>query len=102
MQKYQFRNDFTWQAGSHGLKFGANYIYTKLGGYFYFGASGYTVAWFDDPLTIANNRARYPAGLRNTRARCGNSSSPRGRPATSRTSTRSPSTRRTTGGSPPS
>jgi hypothetical protein len=63
VQKYQVRNDFTWQSGNHGLKFGGNYIYTKLGGYFYFGSSGYTVAFFDDPLTIANNRATYPQGF---------------------------------------
>jgi carboxypeptidase family protein/TonB-dependent receptor-like protein len=61
--KYQFRNDFTWQTGNHGLKFGANYIHTTLDGYFYFGSSGYTVAWFDDPLTISGNRATYPQGF---------------------------------------
>src|SRR5688572_28074463 len=47
--KYQFRNDFSQLSGAHSLKFGTNYIYTQLGGYFYFGASGYTVRWFDDP-----------------------------------------------------
>ena len=62
-RKYQFRNDFAQQAGSHALKFGTNYIYTQLGGYFYFGASGYTARWFDDPLTIATNRTLYPQGF---------------------------------------
>lgn len=62
-KKYQFRNDFTWQTGNHGLKFGANYIYTKLGGYFYFGTRGYTINWFDDPLTITSNRTLYPQGF---------------------------------------
>ena len=61
--KYQFRNDFTWQLGSHGAKFGANYIYTKLDGYFYFGARGHQLTFFDDPLTIATNRALYPQGF---------------------------------------
>jgi hypothetical protein len=61
--KYQFRNDFTQLSGAHSLKFGGNYIYTQLGGYFYFGASGYTVRWFDDPVTIATNRTQYPAGF---------------------------------------
>ncbi len=60
VRKYQFRNDFTWQTGRHALKVGANYINTEMGGYFYFGASGYTVAWFADPLTIANSPAPYP------------------------------------------
>lgn len=63
VRKYQFRDDFTWQRGAHGLKFGGNYIYTDMGGYFYFGSSGYTVAFFDDPLTIASNRTLYPQGL---------------------------------------
>ena len=63
IRKYQLRDDFTMQSGSHALKFGTNYIHTKLGGYFYFGASGYTVAWFDDPQTIATNRSIYPAGF---------------------------------------
>ncbi|HEV2763907.1 MAG TPA: TonB-dependent receptor, partial [Pyrinomonadaceae bacterium] len=52
-RKFQFRDDFSWQAGSHGLKFGTNYIHTKLDGYFFFGSSGYTVTFFDPPSTIA-------------------------------------------------
>jgi len=32
IRKYQFRDDFSWTAGRHSLKFGANYIYlAKLG-----------------------------------------------------------------------
>ena len=62
-RKYQFRNDFTWQRGNHALKSGANYIFTQLGGYFYFGAFGYQITWFDTPQTIATNRSRYPQGF---------------------------------------
>jgi hypothetical protein len=62
-RKFQFRNDFTVQSGNHALKAGANYIHTKLGGFFYFGAFGYQLTWFDDPLTIATNTARYPQGF---------------------------------------
>ena len=62
-QKFQLRNDFTWFKGNHGLKFGTNYIHTKLGGYFYFGAFGYELQFFDDPLVITNNTARYPQGF---------------------------------------
>jgi hypothetical protein len=62
-RKYQFRNDFTWQRGNHAMKTGANYIYTQLGGYFYFGAFGYQLTWFDAPQTIATNTARYPQGF---------------------------------------
>jgi hypothetical protein len=52
-RKFQFRDDFSWQAGNHGLKFGTNYIYTVLDGYFFFGSSGYTVTFFDPPSAIA-------------------------------------------------
>ncbi len=62
-RKYQFRNDFTWQRGAHALKTGVNYIHTKLGGYFYFGAFGHQLTWFDAPQTIATNTARYPQGF---------------------------------------
>lgn len=62
-RKYQLRNDFTQVSGRHSFKTGTNYIYTQLGGYFYFGASGYTVRWFDDPTTIATNRTNYPQGF---------------------------------------
>jgi hypothetical protein len=62
-RKYQFRNDFSWIAGDHSLKFGVNYIYTKLGGYFYFGAKGYTINFFDTPQVITTNTTLYPQGF---------------------------------------
>ena len=62
-RKYQLRNDFTWQRGDHALKTGVNYIHTKLGGYFYFGAFGYQLTWFDTPERIATDTARYPQGF---------------------------------------
>ena len=63
-RKFQFRDDFSWQAGKHGLKFGANYIHTELGGFFFFGSKGYTISFFDSPLTIKNNtNGKYPQGF---------------------------------------
>lgn len=63
-RKYQFRDDFSLQAGNHGLKFGVNYINTELGGFFFFGSRGYTVTFFDQPLTIRNNtNGLYPQGF---------------------------------------
>ncbi|MCA1577776.1 MAG: TonB-dependent receptor [Acidobacteria bacterium] len=63
-RKFQFRNDFSWQAVNHGLKFGANYIHTELGGFFFFGSKGYTISFFDSPSTIANNtNGKYPQGF---------------------------------------
>ncbi len=62
-RKYQFRDDFSLQHGSHSLKFGTNYIYTQLGGFFFFGSRGYTINFFDLPSVIATNTARYPQGF---------------------------------------
>lgn len=63
VRKLQLRNDFSWQTGRHSNKFGVNYIHTDMGGYFYFGASGYALTWFADPVTIANDRQVYPEGF---------------------------------------
>jgi hypothetical protein len=54
-RKYQFRDDFSLQAGNHAMKFGVNYVHTNLGGFFFFGANGYQIFFFDNPLTIQNN-----------------------------------------------
>jgi hypothetical protein len=62
-RKYQFRNDFSLVSGSHSFKFGTNYIYTDLGGYFYFGSRGYTVNFWDLPREIATNTTVYPQGF---------------------------------------
>ena len=63
-KKYQFRNDFSWQLDRHSLKFGGDYINTDLGGFFFFGAKGYQIGFFDDPLTIRDNlNGLYPQGF---------------------------------------
>jgi len=63
-RKYQFRDDFSLQSGKHNMKFGVNYIHTKLGGFFFFGANGYQITFFDDPLVIKNNtNGLYPQGF---------------------------------------
>ena len=63
-RKFQFRDDFSWQSGNHGMKFGVNYIHTELGGFFFFGSKGYTIAFFDSPTTIQNNtNGKYPQGF---------------------------------------
>ncbi|HKY06498.1 MAG TPA: TonB-dependent receptor [Blastocatellia bacterium] len=63
VRKYQFRDDFSLQSGSHSMKFGVNYINTNLGGFFLFGANGHQVFFFDDPLTILSDNATYPQGF---------------------------------------
>ena len=63
-KKFQLRDDFSLVSGNHSLKAGFNYIYTELGGFFFFGSKGYQLQWFDDPLTIRNNtNGRYPQGF---------------------------------------
>jgi hypothetical protein len=69
IRKYQIRDDFNWTLGKHNLKFGTNWIYfAKMGGYFYFGASGYQLFFWDDPVCIAANNcpnggANYANGI---------------------------------------
>ncbi|CAN5468907.1 hypothetical protein BH18ACI3_BH18ACI3_08440 [soil metagenome] len=55
-RKYQFRDDITLIKGDHNVKFGVNYIHTTLGGFFFFGAKGYVINFFDSPTTISTNR----------------------------------------------
>ncbi len=62
-RKWQFRDDFSLLSGNHSLKFGVNYIYTQLGGFFFFGSSGYTINFFDLPSVIRTNTATYPQGF---------------------------------------
>ena len=54
-RKFQFRDDFSLIKGKHALQFGANYIRTELRGFFFFGANGYQIFFFDNPLAIKNN-----------------------------------------------
>ncbi|MGH9968434.1 MAG: TonB-dependent receptor domain-containing protein [Pyrinomonadaceae bacterium] len=54
-RKYQFRDDVSVISGKHSMKFGVNYIRTLLNGFFFFGANGHQVFFFDDPLVIKNN-----------------------------------------------
>ncbi len=55
-KKIQLRDDVSFLVGKHSLKTGVNYIHTKLDGFFFFGANGYQITFFDDPLAIANNQ----------------------------------------------
>src|SRR5262249_758521 len=63
VRKFQFRDDHSWQMGRHGFKVGTNYINTDLGGFFFFGAAGYQISFFDDPLTILSDKTTYPQGF---------------------------------------
>ena len=54
-RKFQFRDDLSFLEGKHAMKFGVNYIRTELQGFFFFGANGYQIFFFDNPLAIKNN-----------------------------------------------
>ncbi|MGH9882861.1 MAG: TonB-dependent receptor domain-containing protein, partial [Pyrinomonadaceae bacterium] len=54
-RKFQFRDDISVLHDKHSMKFGVNYIHTKLSGFFFFGANGYAISFFDNPLSIVNN-----------------------------------------------
>jgi hypothetical protein len=54
-RKFQFRDDFSLLKGKHATKFGVNYIRTELNGFFFFGANGYQIFFFDNPLAIRSN-----------------------------------------------
>ena len=64
-QHYQIKDDFSKQIGRHAIKFGADYSRLPVyGGIFALGSPG-SIAFFDDPSTIANNtNGRYPQGFR--------------------------------------
>jgi hypothetical protein len=64
IRKYQFRDDFTWVKGNHNIHLGANWDYVaKMGGYFYFGANGYQVTFWQTPTTMLGDPTDYPQGL---------------------------------------
>ncbi len=63
-RKYQVRDDFSLTHNRHNIKFGGNYIYTaKLGGFFFFGANGYSIGFWDDPTVILGDLVTYPQGF---------------------------------------
>jgi hypothetical protein len=63
-QRIQIKDDFSKQIGRHAIKFGADYSRLPVyGGEFALGSPG-SIAFFEDPATIANNsNGRYPQGF---------------------------------------
>ena len=75
-KKHQFRDDFTWTHGNHGLKFGGDFTFVpKLGGLFAFNsAPEYDFNFNADE--IAQNPAQFPQGFRTTQVLPGNVTCP--------------------------
>jgi Carboxypeptidase regulatory-like domain/TonB dependent receptor-like, beta-barrel len=64
IRKYQLRDDFTWVKGRHNLRTGVNWVYVaKMGGFFFFGANGYQMTFWENPSVILGDPARYPNGF---------------------------------------
>jgi hypothetical protein len=62
-KKWQIKDSLNWNKGSHGLRFGGDWVIEPwLGGFF-----GYTpvpaVSFFDNPTTILTNKTKYPQGF---------------------------------------
>lgn len=64
IRKWEFKDDFSFQFRGHNLKAGISETYmSKLGGFFFFGANGYQITFFDDPSRITSDRVHYPQGF---------------------------------------
>src|SRR5262249_39706315 len=62
-RKHQFRDDYSWNIGNHGLKFGADFVYEpEIAGYFAF-VSQPNYDFVDSAENIATNKALYPQGF---------------------------------------
>jgi hypothetical protein len=62
--KFEFRDDFSLQAGSHALKFGVDYMPVPLYGGIFGGGSPGNITFFDDPsVIVTNSNGRYPQGF---------------------------------------
>jgi hypothetical protein len=62
-KKWQIKDSLNWNKGSHGFRFGGDWVIEPwLGGFF-----GYTpvpaVSFFDNPTTILTNKTKYPQGF---------------------------------------
>jgi outer membrane receptor protein involved in Fe transport len=65
-KKHQFRDDLTYNRGSHGLKFGVDFVYEPtLGGLFAFNSAP-EYDFFFNPDEIAQNPGQFPQGFATT------------------------------------
>lgn len=62
-QVYQIRDDFSLLKGDHSIKTGFNFNYLRNLGILNGNEHFATISFFDDPLTILTNTARYPQGF---------------------------------------
>ena len=62
-KKWQFKDDIAIVHGSHSFKTGVDFLWEPvLGGFFLTDATP-VISFFDDPLTILSNTAKYPQGF---------------------------------------
>ncbi|HKE20890.1 MAG TPA: TonB-dependent receptor [Bryobacteraceae bacterium] len=62
-KKWQFKDDLAFSHGKHSFKTGVDFLWEPvLGGFFLTDATP-VISFFDDPLTILSNTAKYPQGF---------------------------------------
>jgi len=62
-KKWQFKDDLAFSHGKHSFKAGFDFLWEPvLGGFFLTDATP-VISFFDDPLTILSNTAKYPQGF---------------------------------------
>src|SRR5580698_10457337 len=62
-KKWQFKDDIAFNRGTHAFKVGVDYLWEPyLGGFFLTDATP-VISFFDDPLAILSNTAKYPQGF---------------------------------------
>src|SRR5580700_2436940 len=62
-KKWQFKDDIAFNRGKHAFKTGIDFLWEPvLGGFFLTDATP-VISFFDDPLTILSNTAKYPQGF---------------------------------------
>ena len=62
-KKFQFKDSVNWNKGSHSLKFGVDWVFEPLLGYYQGSTSVPYIGFFDDPMTILTNKTLYPQGF---------------------------------------
>jgi len=62
-KKWQFKDDYAFNHGSHSFRFGVDFVYEPVLGGFFVTDPTPVISFFDDPTTILTNTTKYPEGF---------------------------------------
>jgi hypothetical protein len=62
-KKWQFKDDIAFNKGKHSFKTGFDYLWEPVLGGFFLTDPTPVISFFDDPITILTNAAKYPQGF---------------------------------------